>query len=80
MFFCYNINGDRMKKFLYGLLITVICVGVIIGGIFIYNYLRIKYAKIEVVLNDNLTVEFLSDKHVSDFIKSINEIHLKAQF
>lgn len=72
MFFCYNINGDNMKKFLYGLLITIISVGIIIGGIFIYNYLRVKYAKIEVTLNDNLTVEFLSEVHVSDFIKSIN--------
>ena len=71
MFFCYNINGDTMKKFLYALL-AIICVGVIIGGIFIYNYLRVKYAKIEVNLKDDLTLEFLSEAHVSDYIKSIN--------
>lgn len=72
MFFCYNINGDRMKKFLPRAFLFIIGIIIIIGGIFIYNYLRVKYAKIEVTLKDNLTVEFLSELHVSDFIKSIN--------
>lgn len=72
MFFCYNINGDRMKKFLPRVFLFIIGIIIIIGGIFIYNYLRVKYAKIEVTLKDNLTVEFLSEVHVSDFIKSIN--------
>jgi GH25 family lysozyme M1 (1,4-beta-N-acetylmuramidase) len=42
---------------------------------FIYkyvNYIRIKNAIIEVTLQDNLTVEFLEEKKISDFIKSIN--------
>lgn len=36
------------------------------------NYLRIKYAKIEVNLVDNLTLNFTEKKHVSDFIATIN--------
>ena len=39
---------------------------------FIYNYLRIKYAKIEVTLKDNLEVPFLEHVKVSDFIENIN--------
>ncbi|MBR1718096.1 MAG: glycoside hydrolase family 25 protein [Bacilli bacterium] len=61
-----------MKKFLPRVFLFIIGIIIIIGGIFIYNYLRVKYAKIEVTLKDNLTVEFLSELHVSDFIKSIN--------
>lgn len=44
----------------------------IIIGICIYNYLRIKYAKIEVTLKEELTIPFLEEKKVSDFIISIN--------
>lgn len=39
---------------------------------FLYNYFRIKYAKIEVTLVENLTLEFSEKKHVSDYITSIN--------
>ena len=60
-----------MKKVLYGLLI-IISIVIIIGGVYIYNYLRVKYAKIEVKLKNDLTIEFLDEKHVSDFIKNIN--------
>jgi GH25 family lysozyme M1 (1,4-beta-N-acetylmuramidase) len=38
----------------------------------IYSYIRIKNAKIEVVLVDDLTLEFTDSKKVSDYIKSIN--------
>lgn len=38
----------------------------------IYNYLRIKYAKIEVTLVENLTAEFNEKKKISDYIISIN--------
>lgn len=57
----------------------VICIVVLISILLvtfisfkIYNYLRIKYAKIEVVLKDDLTLEFNDSKKVSDYIKSIN--------
>ena len=38
----------------------------------LYSYLRIKYAKIEVNLKDDLTLEFNDKKRVSDYIDSIN--------
>jgi GH25 family lysozyme M1 (1,4-beta-N-acetylmuramidase) len=37
-----------------------------------YQWYRIKHAKIEVTLVNDLTVEFLEEKHVSDFIVSMN--------
>ena len=58
-----------MKK---KMIIIVLLVVLIISGYFIYNYLRIKYAKIEVTLKDNLEVPFLEDAKVSDFIENIN--------
>ncbi len=58
-----------MKK---KMIITVLLVVLIISGYFIYNYLRIKYAKIEVTLKDDLEVPFLEDAKVSDFIENIN--------
>ena len=58
-----------MKK---KIIIAVLLVVLIISGYFIYNYLRIKYAKIEVTLKDNLEVPFLEDAKVSDFIENIN--------
>lgn len=58
-----------MKK---KIIIAVLLVVLIISGYFIYNYLRIKYAKIEVTLKDNLEVPFLEHVKVSDFIENIN--------
>ena len=54
------------------IIIIVLLVVLIISGFFIYNYLRIKYAKIEVTLKDNLEVPFLEHVKVSDFIENIN--------
>ena len=45
-------------------LLILLCFGV--------QYLRVKFAKIEVVLTDDLTLEFASKKYVSDYIISIN--------
>ena len=36
-----------------------------------YNYFRIKNAKIEVELKDDLVLEFNDKKHVSDFIEKM---------
>ena len=58
-----------MKKYLItGSIIIVL----LIGGIFAWHYLQIKFANIEIVLKDNLKTDFLSDAKVSDFIESIN--------
>ena len=59
-----------MKKKMIISIILIICISVIIY--FIYSYIRIKTAKIEVTLKEDLTLEFNDRKKVSDFIKSIN--------
>lgn len=58
-----------MKKKIIIILIIALS---IVGIIFLYNYLRIKFAKIEVILKENLETPFLSEVKVSDFIESIN--------
>lgn len=56
---------------------TIICVLIAviflsIGGFFLYKYIRIKTAKIEITLIDSLDADFASTYKVSSFIKSIN--------
>ena len=41
-----------------------------------YNYFRIKNAKIEVELKDDLVLEFNDKKHVSDLLKKLTEKYL----
>ncbi len=43
-----------------------------VGMFFLYRYIRVKTAKVEVILKDDLTLEFFEKKKVSDFIESIN--------
>ncbi len=58
--------------------IGIIVIGILLlfalffGIKLLINYIRIKTAKIEVTLVDDLTIEFTSEKKVSDFITSIN--------
>lgn len=62
-----------MKKKI--ILITIIIINIILitlGSVKLYNYIKIKNAKIEVVLKEDLTLEFTNKKKVSDFIISIN--------
>ena len=65
----YNEIGDRMRKKIIIILIAVLLSFSIYK---IYSYIRIKTAKIEIVLVDDLKLEFSEKKRVSDFIKSIN--------
>jgi hypothetical protein len=60
------------KKILFSILgiILIVLLGFIIFEL--YQYIRIKNAKIEIVLKDDLTLEFNDTKKVSDFIDSIN--------
>lgn len=60
------------KKIFYFILALLMIIILSFLGFKLYNYLRIKYARIEIVLKDDLTVEFLEEKKVSDFIESIN--------
>lgn len=65
----YNEIGDKMRKKIIIILIVVLLSFSIYK---IYSYIRIKTAKIEIVLVDDLKLEFNEKKKVSDFIKSIN--------
>ena len=60
------------NKILKIILINMILILILTCFIFLYNYLRIKNAKIEVTLIDDLKLEFNDEKKVSDFIESIN--------
>jgi len=59
-------------KVLKKLFILLVLIVVIVTSYKYYNYLRIKNAKIEVTLKDNLDLVFMEDKKVSDYIESIN--------
>lgn len=61
------------KKLIIVVCLVLIFLGLgIFGGIKLYSYLRIKNAKIEVVLEDDLNIKFNTDAKVSDKIISIN--------
>lgn len=59
------------KKFKI-ILIILLTIILIFGITNLYNYIRIKNAKIEVTLKDDMTAEFNSNVKVSDYITSIN--------
>lgn len=60
------------KKVLKNILVIIIF-GIILFGVFkIYQYYRIKTAKIEVVLTDDLNIEIGIKEKVSNYINSIN--------
>lgn len=60
------------KRTLYIILIIVGVILLILGGLFLYRYIQIKNAKIEITLKNNLTLEFNDKKKVSDYIEKIN--------
>ncbi len=51
--------------------VSFLFIGIVISY-FAYCYIRVKFAKIEIVLVDNLTLEFNEKKKVSSYIESIN--------
>ena len=61
-----------MRKHLKKIILLVLLLIILIVGYQLYQYIRIKTAKIEVTLNDNLTLEYAEKIKVSDMIKSVN--------
>ena len=59
-----------MKKKIIIIMLLVILS--IVGGINLYKYIRVKTAKIEINLKENLTINFNDSVRVSDYIDSIN--------
>lgn len=58
----------KKKKIIIGICLILI----IILSVFLYKFIKVKTAKIEVVLVDDLKVNFLDDVKISSFIKNIN--------
>lgn len=57
------------------IIIISIVVGILLlstGGYFLYKYIRVKTAKVEVKLSENLEANFADTLRVSSFIESIN--------
>lgn len=63
---------NKRKTIILVILLITVLVAVGFGIKSLINYLQIKYAKIEVTLVEDLTIKFLEEKRVSDFISSIN--------
>ena len=61
-----------MKKKILLPIILLVSILLIFLGFKLYSYLRVKYAKIEVELVSDMTLEFNDKKKVSDYIESIN--------
>lgn len=60
------------KRILIVILSILIAIGLVYGILSLVQYIRIKTAKIEVTLVEDLTIPFAEHKKVSDFITSIN--------
>ena len=54
------------------LLIGALAVLILIAGYLLYQYIRVKTAKVEIVLSDNLQAKVYDSARVSSFIESIN--------
>lgn len=74
MFISILILGDIMNKRKILLVISIIISIILLTilGYFLYEYIKIKTAKIEITLKENLDAEFLEVYTVSSFIESIN--------
>lgn len=59
----------KYKKVLKYVLISLV---IIITCYFVFNFVRVKTAKVNIILKKDLTVEFASNIHVSDMIKNMN--------
>ncbi len=60
------------KKIILLAFITIFLVLILFGGYKLYQYIRIKTAKVEITLKDNRQVEFNTKVKVSDFVTKIN--------
>ena len=62
----------KTKTILFIMIGIVLSIALVFGIVSLVQYIRIKTAKIEVSLVEDLTIEFADKKKVSDFITSIN--------
>lgn len=64
--------SKKTKTILFIMIGIVLSIALVFGIVSLVQYIRIKTAKIEVSLVEDLTIEFVDKKKVSDFITSIN--------
>ncbi len=64
--------SKKTKTILFIMIGIVLSIALVFGIVSLVQYIRIKTAKIEVSLVEDLTIEFADKKKVSDFITSIN--------
>ena len=62
----------ELQKYKKLIIVRIVFILILILGFFTWRYLRVKFAKIEIILNENMNIEFLENAKVSDFITSIN--------
>ncbi len=65
---------NKKQMFRVGIIFSILLILILLvwGIVFVVQKIRVKYAKIEVTLQDNMSVNFLEEKKISDFIVSIN--------
>lgn len=61
----------KVRSLIFVILLSILAF-LIFGLKPLISHLQIKYAKIEITLKEDLTLNFTEEKHVSDFIESIN--------
>lgn len=67
-----NRKSLKIKKILFLLIAFLIFIFLIVGIVKLVGFIRLKTAKIEVTLQNDLTASFLENKKISDYIVSIN--------
>ena len=72
---------NKKQMFRVGIIFSILLILILLvwGIVFVVQKIRVKYAKIEVTLQDNMSVNFLEEKKISDFIVSINGKIIKTQ-
>lgn len=68
----FKMQSDVKKKIVVITIMVIISIFLATGIFCLVQHIRVKTAKIEVTLVDDLTINFLEKKKVSDFIVSIN--------
>lgn len=66
--------SKKTKRILFVFMMVLLGVLIVIGVIKLVGYIRVKTAKIEVTLVEDLTIPFGEERKVSDFITSINGV------
>lgn len=61
-----------MKKTFIYIIGIIIVIAIVLGILFKLKFINIENIKIEITLKEDLTASFLEERHVSDYITSIN--------